>query len=327
MKEKIALIILLSLSTYSLKSQVHVNSSGNVGIGNNNNPSSKLHVEGTTRFSAWTDLIFDWTSTFSGPVIYPENNYYLEIGKPTKFLNKMWIHTIDYYALYQQSDRRAKEKIDTLEGVINKLNKINSYTYEYKDQSFFGMPNNLKLKFKQKKQFGFIAQEIEKVFPELVNKPDSGMMSVNYVSMVPILTQAIKEQQVQISTLKNIVYSQENEINLLNEKLDKLIKQNKLENSSESMSNNHDKTTLMQNIPNPFLNDTEIKFFISNDVVNAKLIIHDMQGFEIKSYSINERGLGSKIINGQELKPGMYLYSLVTDSEIIDTKRMTLTSE
>jgi hypothetical protein len=50
-----------------------------------------------------------------------------------------------------------------------------------------------------------------------------------------------------------------------------------------------------------------------------------MQGKLIKTYPINTKKEGSIEINGGEMQPGMYLYSLIIDGKEIDTKRMILT--
>ena len=50
-----------------------------------------------------------------------------------------------------------------------------------------------------------------------------------------------------------------------------------------------------------------------------------MQGTLLKTYTITERGKSSLSIFGGELKPGMYLYSLVADNKEVDTKKMILT--
>jgi len=50
-----------------------------------------------------------------------------------------------------------------------------------------------------------------------------------------------------------------------------------------------------------------------------------MQGAELKSYPITTKGADSITIQGSELPAGMYLYTLVVNNEIIDTKRMILT--
>lgn len=52
-----------------------------------------------------------------------------------------------------------------------------------------------------------------------------------------------------------------------------------------------------------------------------------MQGVEIKSYSLSQKGKSSLTIHGNELKPGMYMYTLIVDGKIIDSKRMILTEK
>jgi hypothetical protein len=50
-----------------------------------------------------------------------------------------------------------------------------------------------------------------------------------------------------------------------------------------------------------------------------------MSGSPVKTISIIQKGKGSIIINGAELNPGMYLYTLIADGKEVDTKRMILT--
>ena len=84
-------------------------------------------------------------------------------------------------------------------------------------------------------------------------------------------------------------------------------------------------TELYQNTPNPFSENTTISYQIAEDVKDASLYIYDMNGKQIKRFSINERGILSTTINGSDLDAGMYLYSLIADDQIINTKRMVLT--
>ena len=51
-------------------------------------------------------------------------------------------------------------------------------------------------------QIGFIAQELITVFPEMVDAPDGGYMAVNYGMLIPVLVEAIKEQQLLIEQLQ-----------------------------------------------------------------------------------------------------------------------------
>jgi len=96
--------------------------------------------------------------------------------------------------LTQLSDIRFKKNISSIEGVLSKIKQLRGVTYNWKD--------NTK---DTAQQIGFIAQEVEKVFPQLVKTDEKGMKSVAYSNMVPVLLEAIKEQQKQIDELKKMV--------------------------------------------------------------------------------------------------------------------------
>ena len=85
------------------------------------------------------------------------------------------------------------------------------------------------------------------------------------------------------------------------------------------------KAELYSNIPNPFKEQTTISFFIPETAYGASIHIYNLQGKQIKQINIGERGNGSVIINGYELTPGMYMYTLIVDGKEIDTKKMILT--
>jgi hypothetical protein len=54
----------------------------------------------------------------------------------------------------------------------------------------------------QKKHFGLIAQDLQKIYPDLVYQNDSGYLSVNYIGLIPILIQSIKELNTELEALK-----------------------------------------------------------------------------------------------------------------------------
>jgi len=96
--------------------------------------------------------------------------------------------------LTQASDIRLKKNIAQLSGTLDKINQLKGVSYNWID----------KLK-DSTEQIGFIAQDVEKVFPQLVKTDDKGYKSVAYTNMVPVLVEAIKEQQKQIEELKKMV--------------------------------------------------------------------------------------------------------------------------
>lgn len=111
--------------------------------------------------------------------------------------------------LTQNSDMRLKRDIHPLNHSLQKLQQINGYNYYWKDQQK-----------SQQLQTGLLAQEVQKVFPEMVSKDEQGILSVNYSGLIPVLVEAVKEQQQQISELK----MQVNELRELKNELEKLKK-------------------------------------------------------------------------------------------------------
>lgn len=90
------------------------------------------------------------------------------------------------------SDKRLKANIVSLGATLSKLLQIDGKSYIMKkDES-------------EKQKIGLLAQDIEKVFPELVSE-SNGIKSVNYQGLVPVLINALKEQQSEIDELKSMV--------------------------------------------------------------------------------------------------------------------------
>jgi hypothetical protein len=87
------------------------------------------------------------------------------------------------------SDERLKKDITPLDEAMPLLEKLNGYQYHWKDAS---LDASL--------QTGLLAQEVEKVLPELVKTDDNGMKSVNYIGLIPYMLEAAKEQKVVITT-------------------------------------------------------------------------------------------------------------------------------
>jgi hypothetical protein len=89
------------------------------------------------------------------------------------------------------SDERFKQNITAISSPLQKLLQINGVEYEMKVNEF---PKN---NFLPGRQIGLIAQNVEKVIPEAVTEKD-GYKGVDYAKLVPLLIEAIKEQQKQI---------------------------------------------------------------------------------------------------------------------------------
>ena len=82
---------------------------------------------------------------------------------------------------------------------------------------------------------------------------------------------------------------------------------------------------LYQNAPNPWNSETVIRYSLPQDVSRADIYIYDMQGKQLMSIPAQGRGESQVVLTARDLKAGMYLYALVADGALIDSKQMILT--
>ncbi|MDH4092366.1 MAG: tail fiber domain-containing protein, partial [Cyclobacteriaceae bacterium] len=105
--------------------------------------------------------------------------------------------TIGSNVTLYHSDLRWKNNISTYENALGKILQIRGVKYNWRTSEFKNMG------FDEGIQIGFIAQEIEKVFPELVDTGADGYKSVKYANFTALLVEAVKDQQNQIEKLKS----------------------------------------------------------------------------------------------------------------------------
>lgn len=113
--------------------------------------------------------------------------------------------------LFTPSDRRLKDHIETLGNVLTKIGQIRGVSFEYKN----------KKKYVSGAKIGVIAQELQKVYPEMVTQGKDGFLKVDYTQLTGMLIQAVKEQQKEIEALKVRMDRQQEQINSILEKMNK----------------------------------------------------------------------------------------------------------
>ena len=217
------------------------------------------------------------------------------------------------------SDIRLKENIESVsekEGEVSFLDKIMSVDvleYNLKDRTseLFSDSKDMDEKVskfvakeKAKRHFGISAQELQQLFPNLVEEGQDGYLAVNYIELVPVLIRSIQELKQELDETKNPENGTRGTTDI---KKDTFAK----------------KCVLYQNSPNPFKENTVIRFKLADDVRDAAICIFDMTGKTIKKLPILS-GMESVSVGGYEIGEGMFLYSLIVNGQEIDTKKMVI---
>ena len=94
---------------------------------------------------------------------------------------------------YQSSDERLKDNVTPIYNALDKVKQIGGYEFDWNDNQTTYEGHDV----------GVLAQEIEKVLPEIVTTRDNGYKAVRYEKIVALLIEAVKEQQLQIDELKS----------------------------------------------------------------------------------------------------------------------------
>ncbi len=180
-------------------------------------PNVPLHVKGSgtvARFestASYSDVIFQNSSGTGGFINFGGTtafNVYVgggSAGNLEMSVSNSGTLTVsgDVVAFGSPSDIRLKENIKPIDSALDRIMKLQGVTFDWKDKADTtdreGNPVELQ---KWKNDVGFIAQDVQKVIPELVRENEDGMLSMRHQGVAPILLEAIKELKAEIEELK-----------------------------------------------------------------------------------------------------------------------------
>lgn len=222
------------------------------------------------------------------------------------------------------SDIRLKENIESVSekkgerSFLDKVASIDVLEYNLKDRTSDLFPNSdsdkpdekvtdFIAREKAKRHYGVSAQELQQLFPNLVEEGQDGYLAVNYIELVPVLIRSIQELKAELDEARNAGGAN-------------MTRGGATDISASAQTGN----VLYQNTPNPFKEQTIIRFRLADDAVNAAICIFDMTGKMLKKLPVSS-GMESVTVNGFELGEGMFLYTLMVNNKEIDTKRMIVT--
>jgi len=81
---------------------------------------------------------------------------------------------------------------------LDKISRLNGMYYEWNEKmtEISGVSGN---------SYGVIAQEVQKEFPEMVQRQENGYLAVDYIQLIPVMIESIKELNIEIENLKNTI--------------------------------------------------------------------------------------------------------------------------
>jgi trimeric autotransporter adhesin len=231
------------------------------------------------------------------------------------------------------------------------INRLRPVVYNFETRKFTefltqNMPDSTKKKYLDRnfeqstniRQSGFIAQEVEEAALAVgydfngLHKPESKTdnYSLAYSQFVVPLVKAVQELSAQNQVLKQSNDAQAKINELLKKDMAELrsmvnsLKNNNVEGSIK-ITENSNEAKLYQNAPNPFSKTTTIRYSIPANTKRAAISITTINGIKIKSFELSSKGGQSIDISGGQLNAGTYIYMLVVDDVVVDSKKMIMT--
>lgn len=228
--------------------------------------------------------------------------------------SRRWIAVHAVNGTIQTSDRRLKSNIKASTYGLKEIMKLEPVTFNWS--------NNDDAMFSGRK-IGFIAQDVQKVIPEVVVKGgDKGHLGMNYAELVTVVIGATQEQQTEIETLREENETLRSELEEIKTMIAELGASKKTVELNSTLPTNV--ANMAQNTPNPFNQVTSIEYFIPENTANASLKVFDVNGKVIQDVAIAQTGAGVLELSANNLQSGQYFYSLYADGKLVSTKKMIL---
>jgi hypothetical protein len=244
-----------------------------------------------------------------GPFTYNYTNTILPLNAGSALTGTVRLDvngTIRTLGIIATSDKKFKKDITPIKDALKMIMSLEGKTYYWKKDEF------KEKDFTEQLQYGLIAQEVQKVIPALVVKDERGDLSMNYIGLIPVLIEAMKEIQSHIREQEIKIADLEVKLSDLTNKVNQLVPGNIVVKEDAFDIN-----------PNPVTQTSVVSYKLANATGKSMFIVYDLQGKMLKKYEVANKS-SQILINKNDLGNGMYILSLVTNGIEVQSKRFLI---
>jgi hypothetical protein len=277
-------------STNAGNYKLFVSDNGNIGIGRK--PTTyKLEVNGQVWTTAGLLITSDATQKRNIRDMYEQRSDYV--------MKLRQLNGKTYEKLVESGKDNAAEVARMVE--TGKISK--------EDEQVALKALNATKKDTYKSEYGFIAQDVKDLFPELVEENEEGILAVNYTGMIPILVEAVKELQDRVEELERRIGS------------DIGVSPRSLPATNEEIAGSSE--YLSQNVPNPVDGSTVISYSLPEGATQASIAIYSIGGSAVKIIPVDANAKsGSITLYASDLAKGINVYKLTANGIVLGTKKL-----
>jgi len=153
-------------------------------------------------------------------------------------------------------------------------------------------------------QYGFLAQEVEEIIPDIVHTDEEGNKSINYIALIPMLVQSIQELQATVDEQNTVI-----------ENLSSRVGSSVLKQSAKT-------DYIVSCTPNPTKGEITFTYNIGTTGSKATIIISNLTGTRVRSLDCSSATVVTA--NLSSLTDGIYLATLVVDNNVRDSKQIVV---
>ncbi len=238
----------------------------------------------------------------------------------------------------QTSDLILKQNIDTISNALAIIKQLKPRKFDYKTTTYpqMNLPTG--------KQYGLIAQDLQTVMPDLVQQATHPGLSVGsttyapltystveYIQLIPVLIRAVQQLENKLHVADSVNAVQNNQLTALSNSINaccsnSTVRLTGISGGTITQQNvnlsDADVIVLNQNTPNPFAEQTTITYNVPAKYKFAQIIFKTIEGKIIRTVDITTKGQGQLNVFANDLSAGLYLYTLIVDGQVIDSKKM-----